>query len=169
MPLGRVADSPTSANVSEIRINPSDLSKVIAPHYKSYKAKIEPFRGTECEDISLWIDEYEKSAKALGWTDSDKFIRIPMYLKGSADDYYNNYCKEDIASRPTTWDGHKQKLIEFFLPADHITYLKSKLRSLRQSYGQSASSFVLTIQRLCRKINPNMIEADIIDTARTSL
>ena len=136
---------PTNGTTAEIPVSLSNLQRVIGtantPPIVTQKTKIPYYFGNSSEDLIDLIHQYEKSAKALGWSDIDKLNRVPLYLKGSADDWFETYCDEAVPSRPTTWTAFKTKMLKFSLPCDYAKYVKDKLRSFSQGYDQPVNTY----------------------------
>ena len=74
----------------------------------------------------------------MGWNDVDRSIRLPLYLKGAADDWYANYVSEASAEKkPGDWQGLKDLMIlpsvrSLYLHQGSNTELRSRLPTERQ-------------------------------------
>ena len=85
------------------------------------------------------------------------------YFKGTADDWYANYVSEASAEKkPSDWQGLKGLMIQCFLPCDHSNYIRDRTRNCVQGYQQNVSSYLMTMQRLCKISKPDMKDDEII-------
>ena len=141
--------------------NQDQCSKTILPNVLGHKVKITPYYGHPEDDLLLWIRDYEKNAKAMGWSDTDKVRRLPLYLKGSADDWHAEFSKK-LTDKLLNWANIKEALIKAFLPCDYSSYLRKQVRDFKQGYGQSVSSFIISMQRLSRLENELVTDSEII-------
>ena len=142
----------------KLRVSDIDLSRVVTGH----KAKIPVFSGYPEEDVLAWLHIFYKNANALGWNDREKLSRFPLYLSGSAVYWYTSHIAKSTESL-SSFNALRDKFISCFLPDDFSAYVNQQLRNYTQGYNQTVTSYIFTVERLCRQKNPNMSEKEIIE------
>ena len=140
------------------KVSEMDLSRFVTGH----KAKIPVFSGHPEEDVLAWLHVFDKNANALGWSDREKLSRFPLYLSGSADDWYTSHVAKNAESL-SSFNNLKKRFISCFLPDDFSAYVNQQLRNYTQGYNQTVTSYIFTVERLCKQKNPNMSEKEIIE------
>ena len=124
-----------------------ETTKVI---HTSYIAKIRSFSGDEeDEDPQQWIEDLEKAINANGWNQKRALSIIPFYLKGTANEWYNEF-----ENAPETVEDFTTQFMEEFCNDDNIKYkLKWKIETTKQKPTETVSKYYGRFKNLIRRIN----------------
>lgn len=123
--------------------------------------KIMPFSAaSNGVDIEKWIQDYENIASALKWDDPSKVKKLPVYLMGPADDWFQVNIKKEIESK--LWDEVREEFIEYFTPASKSIYAREKIRQKKQLNTESVSDYFAAMQNLCLRANKDMDKDEVI-------
>ena len=127
------------------------------------------FSGLDEEDVVDWIRRYESVARYNGWNQQDQHDNLEMYLKGSAEKWYNCLSPATTAWEDTTADvtvngvlrtvttrQDKSRLLEAFKKGNYEQFQEGKLRNRKQLPNESATEYYYDVVSLCKSLDPNM-------------
>jgi len=117
------------------------------------------FSGLPNENVLSWLEDFEFSAVANGWTDDIKRLKLPACLNGVARDWYSL----EVAGRNTLWPDILRALISQFLPTGFKSHIREQIRSRKQMPYEPVNNYICEMRLLCRRYNPNMPEPEIKD------
>jgi hypothetical protein len=113
------------------------------------------FNGSPDDDVTRYIEKFDRIAEANGWNEQDKLQVLPCYLGGAAADRYNLFDKTppDGVSR---WQHTTDKLKQAFKKPGEIDLFDVQLRNRLQGAGEPVQSYYFAVLNLCQKVNPQM-------------
>lgn len=126
-----VCELPTIPNTSQI----SSSSTIIKPC---------PFFGNLDEDFDAWIKNFDRIAKANGWSKEKRCITIPAFLRDRAAEHYES-LEEDAKD---DYDILCESLRERFIPKELQTLYYSNLFGCKQKDQQSVDDYASEITKL---------------------
>ncbi|RWS22967.1 hypothetical protein B4U80_07831 [Leptotrombidium deliense] len=135
------------------------FSDAIAANVSSSSIRVEQYNGHKRRDLMQFIDDFETLSDANRWSEETKIKKLQLYLRESARDWYDCYVKDTNK----TWEEVLDSLKENFLPANTDRFLKEQIRSRSQYPGESVTNYILTKQKLCKRYDQNMLQADMLD------
>jgi len=155
-------------NISGEQINTNKniekVSKKILKNKHSIKMafnhKPDIFSGKENEDIDKFIKKFELISVVNEWEDKDKVIILQLYLKDSAEDFFEQLKSKN---ENITWNEVKSELITEFTLVGNKHLLRAKLENLKLVKGETYKEFIIKIVGICYKINKNMTEEEICE------
>jgi Zinc knuckle len=112
------------------------------------------FRGATGEDVDAWIEEYEQVANFNRWPDAEKRSSVVLYLQKTAKDWYHSRV------RSAQWPEFRAQIIAGFRSPNYQAELRRQLRTRIQQDGESALSFCYSVDRLCTKVDTEMLDAE---------
>lgn len=115
--------------------NTSQTSTVIKPC---------PFFGNLDEDFDSWIKNFDRIAKANGWSKEKKTITIPAFLRDRAAEHYES-LEEEVKD---DYNLLCESLRERFIPKELQTLYYSNLFGCQQSDQQSVEDYASEITKL---------------------
>lgn len=118
------------------------------------------FSGKENEDIDKFIKKFELISVVNEWDDKDKLIILQLYLKDSAEDFFEQL---KLKNENITWNEVKNELITEFTIVGNKHLLMAKLQNLKLMKGETYKEFIINITGICYKINKNMTEEEICE------
>lgn len=156
----------TEGNIYEVVTNPLTNKNTNTDTQMETKEKIplvQPtqYHGLPSEDIHTFISRYEVASRANGWTPKTQINLLPTYLAQSALNWYENFIQKNQRGE-ITWEKAKQELIKLFAPVGQCQNLQLMLENKIQHETEPSISFYLQIQALCRRMNPNIEDKQII-------
>ena len=101
------------------------------------------FSDAAKEDIGLFLKDFEAVTTAQGWTDSQRFARFTLYLKGPALQWYHR----QTANAGADWETIKTTLMTAFRPPGYTEHM---LRTLQRRVMKEDESLHEYYQDLCR-------------------
>ncbi|XP_022177682.1 uncharacterized protein LOC111038764 [Myzus persicae] len=101
----------------------------------AFNHKPDIFSGKENEDLDKFIKKFELITVVNEWEDKDKVIILQLYLKDSAEDFFEQLKSKN---ENITWNEVKKK-------------------------GETYKEFIIKIIGICYKINKNMTEEEICE------
>lgn len=126
----------------------------------AFNHKPDVFSGKENEDIDKFIKKFELIAVVNEWNDKDKVIILQLYLKDSAEDFFEQLKSKN---ENITWNEVKSELITEFTLVGNKHLLMAKLENLKLEKGETYKEFIIKIVGICYKINKNMTEEEICE------
>jgi len=118
------------------------------------------FSGKENEDIDKFIKKFELIAVLNEWEDKNKEIILQLYLKDSAEDFFEQLKSKN---ENITWNEVKSELITEFTLVENKHLLMAKLKKLKLAKGEAYKEFIIKIVGICYKINKNTTEGEICE------
>lgn len=125
---------------------------------KNIGLPIKNFHGTPEEDIDEYISNFEKISKINEWDEKTKIKQLTKHLQDGAYTFLLN----DIIGQneQLEWTRIIMKLQEKYKKdEDDWELIISKMK---QEYNEDAPQYAQKIERICKKINPNMSAQAII-------
>lgn len=126
----------------------------------AFNHKPDIFSGKENEDIDKFIKKFELISVVNEWEDKDKVIILQLYLKDSAEDFFEQLKTKN---ENITWNEVKSELITEFTLVGNKHLLMAKLENLKLAKGETYKEFIIKIIGICYKINKNMTEEEICE------
>lgn len=115
-----------------------------------------PFSGKLGEDVEEWLTHYKRVSKYNGWNSTAQLDNVGLFLTDTALVWFENH--EDSF---TTWDSFVIDLTECF--GDSTTKRKRAEQTLLQRAqvpGETCTTYIEAILKLCKTVNPRMSEED---------
>jgi hypothetical protein len=107
--------------------------------------------GTDKDNWSEWLLEFDLYGEVNGWSESDKLRFLPICLKGIA--------RRTLLDIPgilkTTYSAAINELSNRFTPICNSALYKVKLRDRKRKKNENLSDLALEIRSLARKAYPN--------------
>ena len=119
--------------------------------------------GSSGQDVVRWIEDFETRTRAHRWDDITRFRKLPLFMGGVANDWYNIYITHGGDSAPTTWEAVKRLMIDHFKPSDYSAYLRDELNKRVQYQNESVTDYIITKRSLCLRFNSEMNEDEVVD------
>lgn len=119
---------------------------------------VEPrmFGGKPGEDVDEWLNHYERVSKHYCWDSAARLANVVFFLTETALMWFDNH-EEAL----TTWDRFISDIKERF--GDSVAKKKHAEQTLLQRAqlpGETCTTYIETILKLCRMANPRMPEED---------
>jgi hypothetical protein len=145
---------------------PKEVSKLVKDALtiamsSSGNVKVTPYDGDISSRDLEFLEDFEGSAKAKGWTDQNKFERFGGYLIFSAKDWFKLSATKN-SSPSTDWKSMRQVFIEHHLPEDRDRYYREQLSKRKQASKELVSHYIVSKHLLCQEVNPKMTESEIM-------
>lgn len=137
--------------------NANKMDNTKKPYYKP-----NTFSGLISENIDTFIKKYNRAASINGWSDEEKIKFLPLYLEGPALTFYDN--NESNLINDIKWADLENILLSEFKPTAQLDMLKLLLQKRKQLDDEQTINYVNEIESLCKRINPTMLESEIIHT-----
>ena len=106
--------------------------------------------------IREWMRDYKAAASGAGWTATQKLTRLPLFFGPEPKEAYQTAAasalqRQDIIGFDTrNFEGMSKYLIDIFSAGDDVSECEKALDSLRQTPGQSVTSFYLKLKGALR-------------------
>lgn len=114
------------------------------------------FSGLGDEDIEEWADFYARVSLHNRWDDPTKLANVIFYLSDVAKTWFLNHETE-----MPSWDAFFSRIKEIFgRPEDRKATARKKLATRSQLRSEGYTSYIEDVLTLCKKIDPNMPEAE---------
>jgi hypothetical protein len=117
----------------------------------------EQFTGTEDQDISVWLQDFEETVDAAGGDSTTKRKAIVLHLSGDAK---KRYRLSDVESDDRS--TFRAKLIAAFTSDSQQLKAMTKLMNRKQGINESVQSYFYDLLALCSKFNPRMHDSEKI-------
>lgn len=129
-----------------------------APRFLLRQRDPPTFTGDGSLAVEDWFHHVERICNYNNWDDVLKLTNIPFYLSGTPLTWYeNNEASFD------SWHTFKHLLMEAFgNKEEEITKAKQYLQTRHQASGEAFASYMADVLQACRKVNPDMAEAEKI-------
>ncbi|KAE9542373.1 hypothetical protein AGLY_003500 [Aphis glycines] len=137
--------------------NANKMDNTKKPYYKP-----NTFSGLISENIDTFIKKYNRAASINGWSDEEKIKFLPLYLESPALTFYDN--NESNLINDIKWADLENILLSEFKPTAQLDMLKLLLQKRKQLDDEQTINYVNEIESLCKRINPTMLESEIIHT-----
>ncbi len=128
-------------------------------HARDNNPPIKPFSGSLEESYLEWKKRvFDLHARARGWTQAEKARQFPIYLQGTALNFYLALPEET----QDDWPALVQAFADHFHTDLRRGAVALALRNFRQEEGQSVTEFATTLGKLLREcfydLQPNAQE-----------
>lgn len=111
------------------------------------------FYGKAGEDVSHWIDKFERVANYNQWDPERRFTHMGICLEEVALEWYVS-----LVPQPQTYDALRVALLAAFRDPNYEYDLESKLRNRFQGIDEPVMTYCYNVVYLCSKLDPNMPE-----------
>ena len=111
---------------------------------------LEPFRGTDEQDVASWLIDLEELFDAAKQKPEERLTIVPTYLTGDAKQWYR------VRGPYATWADFKTALVAAFTSSAHQLKTSSQLYNRRQGLTESVQTYYFDVMRLCTRLNPAM-------------
>ena len=118
----------------------------------SYPTKLGTFAGTPSENWAKFLARFNRLGQANGWDDNKKRDVLPFYLRGAAEEAYEDISQDNRQ----TYAGLVDKLGERFSPAKIADLRSIELHNRVQKQDEPVSDFSAEILRLTRSAYPDL-------------
>ena len=123
------------------------------------------FAGKEEEDVTEWMERYEKIGTYNRWGDAEKRAHVELSLTGAAQKWFSYKGKAaqlaadwGTAAGPPVVIGLKDQILQQFTPVNRDQFNETRLRERKQGPEESTVEFFYDVLDLCGKVDPNMAE-----------
>jgi zinc knuckle protein/retrotransposon gag protein len=127
------------------------------------------------QDPYSFLDFYHRWCRCQpgNWNDTKCIETVPMFLRGGALFFYNNYEREkrsvDGAWAALTWDVFKADFIAAFPSTSSPFQLETQLKERKMVASESMEAYYYSILELINRVDPGMIEPRKITTIISGL
>lgn len=108
----------------------------------------------------LFLQSYDRVAAYNGWTDTNKLRLFGTYLRGSAQDWLEEY-KALQGNLTKTWEDVKVDFLDQFNGDDALEDLREQLDSRKQKDHESPLEYFNEIYKLCKTVDKSMPETEM--------
>lgn len=130
----------------------ASASPVPIQHYReprTFSAKAE-------EDVDEWLTHYERVSQYNNWNAASQLRNVVFFLAGTALVWYDNH-----ADMLTTWTRFVEEIKKCFGDSDaKRKRAELTLAQRAQVPGETCTTYIEEILKLCRTVNPQMTEED---------
>ena len=134
------------------------------------------FTGGEKDDPKDWLERFEIAARQNNWNDAAKVNQFGAYMDGTARQWYNNagnlpmdWADTQAAGNQAAVTGLRTAFLNEFQSSDYKRALQKKLKTRRQTPKEKLMAYFWDVIDLCKKVDPNMSEADQVKHATDGL
>jgi len=176
-------------DVETVEVSPSVTSNGVAPSNEETKISntvnqitiarmstpispilLPPFTGDNVhEDLIDWFEQYEYLSESLGWKAEERLAKLPLHLNGTARLRYTSIRPKLNTDRYNSYEKIKHGMLKVLLKPDYRSEYHKRITSQKQDRDQTPSSFVIKMERLCRRVDRNMTESTILSFIREGL
>src|SRR5579859_5638152 len=127
------------------------------------------------QDPYSFLDFYYRWCKCQtgNWNDTKCIETVPMFLRGGALFFYNNYEREkrdvDGAWAALTWEQFKTDFIAAFPSTSSPYQLANQLKERKMVPTESMEAYYYSILELINRVDPEMVESRKITTIISGL
>ena len=126
---------------------------------------LKSFSGQGPVPARAWLRRFEAIAKALNWSQAQRFAKFRLYLTGPAADWY--YLKVDLANEPVqTYEELKSLFLEDYEDTEQAYECMLKRK---QGDCEDVKSYILSKIQLCRSYNEDMTENEVMRYVKEGL
>ncbi|KAL4134765.1 hypothetical protein QTP88_006480 [Uroleucon formosanum] len=137
-----------------INIKEADMTDNKRPYFKPNK-----FSGSISDNVDSFLKQYNRAALINGWSDNDKTLYIAAFLEGSALTFFDN-IQDNIAN--IKWIDLEKNLRKEFEPIAQTEMIRLILEKRKQLEDESTVSYINEAESLCRRIDKNMSQEEIV-------
>ncbi len=116
------------------------------------------FAGKEEEDVTEWMDRYEKIGNYNRWGDAEKRAHVELSLTGAAQKWFSYKGKArqlatdwETAAGPPVIIGLKDQILRQFTPVNRDQFNETRLRERKQGPEESMVEFFYDVLDLLRE------------------
>ncbi|UYV78077.1 hypothetical protein LAZ67_16000034, partial [Cordylochernes scorpioides] len=116
------------------------------------------FTGERNQNPEKWLKEFHRVARYNCWDDSMCLANVYFFLQGTAHRWYEN-----VEEKINSWDIFVKMFSQNF--GHHVTQkdqLAENLKTRAQGKEETSDSYIQDVLHLCRKVNPAMMENEIV-------
>lgn len=114
------------------------------------------FGGTSGEDVDEWLKNYKRVSRSNGWNSAGQLSHVVFSLTNTALMWYENH--EDMF---TTWDRFVEEVQKCFGNSNaKKKRAEQTLAQRAQLPGETCTTYIEEILKLCKIVNPRMTEED---------
>ncbi|KAG9291669.1 hypothetical protein G9A89_022088 [Geosiphon pyriformis] len=130
----------------------------------TYIAKIPEFNGEDIETSpQKWLDQVTKAGDANGWNAARMLRTIPYFLKGTAEEWFEN-----LTAPFNDWNAFKTAFLEQFIDNNTSITLCNRFQNIKQEPSESVMTYIGKFNKLLRRIrqletNNYYFNAQILD------
>ena len=106
------------------------------------------FKGDENEDVHEFIANFTRTANFCQWTNERKALGLPLYLKDSANVWFNS-----IDARDMTFSEIVDALIQQFSSGATTWRIRQKLSQRKQGDKEPLADYVNEIRKMCMRLD----------------
>lgn len=148
----------------------TDFDNTISPIITDEKIKMSEripfckpnkFSGAIHENVDSFIHKYNKASTINGWSDEQKSSFLSIYLLDTASTFLDNF--EKINPKPT-WEQTEKALRLEFEHTSQTHMLRTMLEKRKQLPDESIASYINDAENLCKRIDSNMLESELVYT-----
>ena len=111
------------------------------------------YKGTEGDDFSLWLEQFERCATANEWSTAKQYIVLPALLQDAASVTYKSVLE---LKKPTDYDTLKAALLSAFCPEATRRRYYNQFKKLKYSIGDNPYHYGAELVRLYKAANPDI-------------
>lgn len=134
------------------------------PSLFSKENKLPKFENKSGEDPLAFVNEAERCLKARSLTDAQMLEKIPLMLSQEL-----LYWWERVKGSVATWSVFRETFCKSFLGNDYKRQLTIKILNRKQKSKEPVLAYVLDLERMCKQLDPNMKEDDIVEKVLAGL
>ena len=111
-------------------------------------------------DFALWLRQYECCAVANGWTDEEKFAKLPAFLRGQAASHYFYFLFE--GEQKDTYDNLIINLKAALCPQINREVFYREFKDFLLRHNEDSAIYLWSLQEILRKADPDL-DAEAFD------
>lgn len=143
----------------QVETNNREMAQAPAPEQIPLIKPIN-FSGSSYEDVGEFLTRFEIASKCNKWSESTKISLLPCYLTSYASKWFTDYSQENPGVQFDTIITNLK--IAFGSPSQKID-LQETLNSRIQNTQESPLQYFYIIRNLCKKLDQNMRDEQIIN------
>lgn len=116
------------------------------------------FSAAPHENISEFIQNYKRVAKANSWDNDDCLMYLPFYLKGSAAQYFETISESLQKQNTLNFENVTNALLGYFEPIASLEKIEIELMNRKMSPRETIQNYMAHILFLCQKYDSEMSE-----------
>lgn len=144
----------------------SDFQKISTMTERIPFCKPSKFSGAIHESVDSFLNKYNRASSINGWTSEQKKSFLVIYLSDTALTFYENFEKTNPSA---DWNAIETSLRSEFEPIAQTHMLRTLLEKRKQLPDESIASYINEAQNLCKRIDPNMSQSELVHTIMKGL
>jgi len=105
-------------------------------------------KGDDNEDVKEFLINFERSTNFCGWSDEQKALGLPLYLKEGVLVWFNSLATDEM-----DYEAMVEALEKQFSTETNIWQMRQRLIQRKQLESEPLSSYTKDIRKMCMSLN----------------